>query len=123
MYTPPKYSTKLSQTKNNSIISSTFTTITNLSHTIITTDVNAHSLLWYLLTADHRGELIKDIVLNSNYITLNTKTPTCLSLFESNNLLTRHHHCFSRLAGLHQLAGHQLPHIQSLIFTYHLHTS
>ena len=31
-------------------------------------------------TKDHRGELIKDILLNSNYITQNTNTPTRLQL-------------------------------------------
>ena len=31
-----------------------------------------------MLTEDNRGELIEDILLNSNQITLNTNTPTCL---------------------------------------------
>ena len=53
-------------------------TITNLSNTIITADVNAHSLLWYLPTKDHRGKLMKDILLNSNHITLNINIPTYL---------------------------------------------
>ena len=57
---------------------STLTTITNLPNTIITADVNAHSSLWYSPTEDHRGELIEDILLNSNHITLNTNTPTRL---------------------------------------------
>ena len=34
----------------------------------------------YLPTKDHREELIKDILLNSNHITLNTNIPTHLSL-------------------------------------------
>ena len=51
-----------------------FTIITNLSNTIITADVLT---LWYLSTKDHR-ELIEDILLNSNHITLSTSTPTCL---------------------------------------------
>ena len=33
--------------RENSIISNTFTTITNLPNINITADVNAHSLLWY----------------------------------------------------------------------------
>ena len=68
--------TQLSQTEN-SVISSTFRTIENLLNTIITADVNAHSPLLYSPTEDHR-ELIKDILLNSNHITLNTNTPTRL---------------------------------------------
>ena len=79
MYISPKHSIQLSQIKEDSIISSTFTTVTNLPNTIITADVNAHSSLWYSPTEYHRGELIKDILLNSNYITLNKKTTTCLS--------------------------------------------
>ena len=54
------------------------TTITNLPNIIITAEVHAHSPLWYLPTEDHRGKLIEDILLNSNHITLNTNTPTCL---------------------------------------------
>ena len=45
MYIQPKQSSQLSQTKKDSIMSSTLTTITNLSNTIITADVNTHSLL------------------------------------------------------------------------------
>ena len=72
MYIPFKHSTQLSQTEKDSIISSTFTTITNLPNTIITADVNDHSPLWYSPTEDNRGELIEDIMLSFNQITLNT---------------------------------------------------
>ena len=68
---------QLSQTED-SITSQTFTTIAYLLNKIITTDVNTHSPLWYSPTKDHRGELIKDILLNSNHITQNTNTPACL---------------------------------------------
>ena len=51
--------------------------ISILPNTIITAEVNAHSPLWYLSTEDH-GELIKDILLNSHHITLNTSIPTRL---------------------------------------------
>ena len=69
MYIPPKHSTQLQQTEKDSIVSSMLTIITNLASTIITADVNTHSSLWYLPTEDHRGELIKDILLNSHHIT------------------------------------------------------
>ena len=55
-----------------------FTTITNLSTTIITAYDNAYSLLWYSPNEDNRGELIEDILFNSNHFTLNTNTPTSL---------------------------------------------
>ena len=57
------------------------------SNTIITADVNTHSPLWYLQTKDHKGELIKDILLNSNHFTLNTNTPTRLLPIKNNSLL------------------------------------
>ena len=73
----PKHSTQLQQTED-SMIYRSFTIITNLPNTIITADVNAHSSLWYSPTEDYRGELIEDILLNSNHITLNTNTSTRL---------------------------------------------
>ena len=63
MYISLKHPIQLTQTEEDSIISGTLTTITNLSNTIITADVNAHLLLWYMLTKDHKKELIKDILL------------------------------------------------------------
>ena len=40
------------------------------------TTSRAHSTLWHLYTNDHRGQLIADVVSNSDHITLNTNTPT-----------------------------------------------
>ena len=42
----------------------------------LTGDVNAHSTLWHSYTDDHRGQLIADVISNSDHITLNTNTPT-----------------------------------------------
>ena len=50
--------------------------VTNIPDSILTGDVNAHSTLWYSHTAVHRGQLIFDIISNSEHITLNTDTPT-----------------------------------------------
>ena len=44
--------------------------ITNIPHSLLTGDVNAHSTLWHSYTDNHRGQLIAD------HITLNTNTPT-----------------------------------------------
>ena len=123
MYIPPKHTTQLSQTED-SIISSMLTTITNLTNTIITADVNAHSLLWYSPTEDHRGELIKDILLNSNHITLNTNTPTCLSPNQTQQPLHQislllQQTCMTALPG-----RPPTPSIRSFTFTHHpQHTS
>ena len=50
--------------------------ITNIPHSVLTGDVNAHSTLWHSYTDDHRGQLIADVISNSDHITLNTNTPT-----------------------------------------------
>ena len=50
--------------------------ITNMPHSVLTGDVNAHSTLWHSHTDDHRGQLIADAINNSGHITLNTNTPT-----------------------------------------------
>ena len=47
IYIPPKHSTQLSQTEENLIISSTFTTTINLPNTIITANINNHLSIWY----------------------------------------------------------------------------
>ena len=50
--------------------------ITNKPHSVLTADVNAHSIIWHSYTDDHRGQLIADVISNSDHITLNTTTPT-----------------------------------------------
>ena len=50
--------------------------VINIPDSILTGDVNAHSTLWYSHTEDHRGQLICDIISNSEHIILNTDTPT-----------------------------------------------
>ena len=50
--------------------------ITNIPHSVLTGDVNAHSTFWHSYTDDHRGQLIADVISNSDHITLNTNTPT-----------------------------------------------
>ena len=50
--------------------------ITNIPHSVLIGDVNAHSTLWHSYTDDHRGQLIADVISNSDHITLNTNTPT-----------------------------------------------
>ena len=52
--------------------------ITNLPNSIISGDINAHSPIWHSHTTDHRGDLIADLLGNSDHITLNTNTHTRL---------------------------------------------
>ena len=49
--------------------------ITNIPHSVLTGDVNAHPTLWHSYTDDDRGQLIADVISNSDHITLNTNTP------------------------------------------------
>ena len=72
---------------------------------MITADVNAHSPLWYLPNEDHKGELIKDILFNSNHITLNTNTPSYLPPNQTQQLTSPG--IITALTDLHDL--HQLP--------------
>ena len=50
--------------------------VTNIPDPLIIGDVNAHSTLWYSHTDNHRGQLIFDIISNSEHIIINTDTPT-----------------------------------------------
>ena len=50
--------------------------ITNIPHSVFTGYVHAHSTLWHWYINDHRGQLIADVISNSDHITLNTNTPT-----------------------------------------------
>ena len=50
--------------------------ITNIPHSVLTGDVNAHSNLWHSSTDDHRAQLIADGISNSDHITLNANTPS-----------------------------------------------
>ena len=38
--------------------------------------MNAHSTLWHYYTDDHRGQLIADVISNSDHITQNTNSPS-----------------------------------------------
>ena len=60
--------------------------ITNLPHSVLTGDVNAHSTLWHSYTDGHRGHLIAEVISNSDHITLTHNTPTRLPNYN------KHHH-------------------------------
>ena len=52
-----------------------------MPHSVLTGDVNAHSTLWHSHTDDHRGQLIADVISNSDHITLNTLPPLSIGLY------------------------------------------
>ena len=53
-----------------------FRQILRQDNTIIVGDVNAHSTLWFSPTTDHRGDLIANIINDSDHIIINADTPT-----------------------------------------------
>ena len=66
--------------------------ITNIPDSVLTGDVNAHSTLWHSYTDNHSGQLIVDVISNSDHITLNTNTQTRVSntLYNRTSRTTQH---------------------------------
>ena len=76
MYTPPRDSTFTHYTTAGTDIQHCIQYITNIPHSVLAGDVNAHSTLWHSYTDAHRGQLITDVISNSDHITL-THRPEC----------------------------------------------
>ena len=74
IYIPPRDSTSTHYKTADTDIQHCIQYITNIPHSVITGDVNAHSTLWHAYTDDQRGQLIADVISNSDHITLNTPT-------------------------------------------------
>ena len=79
IYIPPRDTTSTHFKTTATNIQHCIQYITNIPHSGLTGDVNAHSTLWRSYTDDHRGQLIADGISNSDHITLNTNTPTKVS--------------------------------------------
>ena len=76
IYIPPRDTTSTHYKTADTDIQHYIEYITNIPNSVLTCDVNAHSTLWHSYTDDHRGQLIADVISNSDHITLNTNTPT-----------------------------------------------
>ena len=76
IYIPPRDSTSTHYKTADTDIQHCIQYISNIPHSVLTRDVNAHSTLWHSYTDDHKGQLIADVIRNSDHITLNTNTPT-----------------------------------------------
>ena len=85
MYIPARDSTSTHYKTDDTDIQHCIQYFTNIPHSVLTGDVNAHSTLWHLYIDDHREQLIADVISNSDHITLNTKTRVP-------NIITRYHH-------------------------------
>ena len=79
IYIPPRDTTSTHYKTADTDIQHCIQYITNIPHSVLTGDVNAHSTLWHSYTDDHRGQLIADVISNSDHITLNTNTPARVS--------------------------------------------
>ena len=65
--------------------------ITNIPHSVLTGDVNAHSTLWHSYTDDHRGQLTSKC--HQQLGPHNTKHPNQSAKHHTTtNIITRHHH-------------------------------
>ena len=69
IYIPPRDTTSTHYKTADTDIQHCIQYITNISHSVLTGDVNAHSTLWHSYTDDHRGQLIADVISNSDHIT------------------------------------------------------
>ena len=78
IYISPRNTTSPDHATCDADITSCIQYITNLPNSIISGDINAHSPIWHSHTTDHRGDLIADLLGNSDHITLNTNTHTRL---------------------------------------------
>ena len=74
IYIPPRDSTSTHYKTADTDIQHCIHYITNIPYSVLTGDVNAHSTHWHPYTGDHRGQLIADVISNSDHITLNTNT-------------------------------------------------
>ena len=74
-YIPPHYSTTSQQQEENDI-TNYLAYLTSTPDTLLLGYLNAHSNLWHSSITNHRGDLIEDILTNSQHIVLNQNTPT-----------------------------------------------
>ena len=76
IYIPPRDDTSTDYKPADTDIQHYIQYITKIPHSVLTGDVNAHSTLWHSYTDDYKGQLIADVISNSDHITLNITTPT-----------------------------------------------
>ena len=76
IYIPPRDSTSTHYKTADTGIHHYIQHITNITDSVLTGDVNAHSTVWHSYTDDNRAQLIADVISNSDHVTLNTNPPT-----------------------------------------------
>ena len=103
VYIPPRDSISTHYKTADKDIQHCIQHITTIPHSVLTGDVNAHSSLWHSYTDDHRGQLIAEVISNSDHISLNTDTPTRVPNTHSN----RFHLQISPRCPIHCTTGHR----------------
>ena len=93
--------------------------ITNIPHSVLTGDVNKHPTLWHSYINDHKGQLIADVISNSDHITLNTPTrvpKTTLQQTSSPDITTVSNTLYNRTSWTtqHTLSSDHLPIITTI---------
>ena len=73
IYIPPRDSTSTHYKTADKDIQHCIQHITTIPHSVLTGDVNAHSSLWHSYTDDHRGQLIAEVISNSDDISLKNR--------------------------------------------------
>ena len=76
IYIPPRHTTSTHYGTADTDIQHCIQCITGIPHSVLAGDVNAHSTLWHSCTDDHRGQLMADVISNSDRMALDTNTPT-----------------------------------------------
>ena len=92
IYIPPRDSTFTHYKTAHTDIQHCIQYITNIPHSVLTVDVNAHSTLWHSYTDDHSGQLIADVIINSDHITKHKHTNQSATHHTTTNIITRYHH-------------------------------
>ena len=99
IYIPPHDTTSTHYKTADTDIQHCIRCITGIPHSVTTGDVNAHSTLWHSYTDDHRGQLIADVISNSDH---KTPQPECQTPHYS-----RRHHQTSPRCLTHFTTGHR----------------
>ena len=114
IYIPPRDTTSTHYKTADTDIQHCIQYITNIPHSVLTGDVNAHSTLWHSYTDDHRGQLIAEVISNSDHITLNTNTT--LQQTSSPDITTMSNTLYNRTLWTtqHTLSSDHLPIITTI---------
>ena len=75
IYIPPRDTTSTHYGTADTDMRHCMRCITNIPHSVLAGDVNAHSTLWRSCTDGHRGQLVADVISDSDHMALNTGTP------------------------------------------------